>query len=105
MFMRVELGAWVLLLIAIGIGYFVCLKASKEGTKLFKYGGYVIGIIILAMSLIFTVSGLVSRIRQRRRAMPRRRTTRPVTRPTARPEIPRLPRRTVGVTEPEKAAE
>ena len=104
MFMRAEFGSWVLLLIAIGIGYFVCLKASKEGTKLFKYGGYVIGIIILATSLIFAFGGLVSRIRQRRRVMPRRRTTRPVTRPTARPEIPRLPRRAVGVTEP-KAAE
>jgi hypothetical protein len=103
MFARTELAAWALLLIAMGIAYFVCLKASKEGTKLFQLGGYIIGGIILGLSLIFAVSGLISSISRWARR-PRRRTTR-TTRPTTRtrtrtPEIPQLPRRPVGVTEP-----
>jgi len=45
------LAGWALLSFSIGIGYLICLKASKEGSKLFKYGGYVIGILMLVISL------------------------------------------------------
>ena len=105
---RADLGAWGLLLIAIALAYFVCLKASKEGTKLFQYSGYAIGVIILVISLMLAVGDVVTRVR-RRRMIPARstRTTtrpRPITiRPTATPrvrtpELPRLPREAVGVT-------
>lgn len=104
MFLRVDLGAWALLLIAMGIGYFVCLKASKEGTKLFKYGGYVIGVIILIGGLILAIGDMSVRMR-RQRTVPKRpstgrATTVPKTGPTIkRSEQPALPRRSVGVTE------
>ena len=92
---RADLGAWALLLIAMAIGYFVCLKASKEGTKLFQYGGYAIGVIILAISLILAITDAGSRIARRRRRTPQRTrttTTRPATRPrVVRPAIPQLP--------------
>lgn len=101
--MRIDMEAWAVLLIALGIGYLICLKASKEGLKLFKYGGYVIGIIILGISLILAVSDLGARI-SRQRAISRR-TRRTSTRPTAgertRPsEVPELPRRIIERTEP-----
>ncbi len=96
---RADLGAWALLLIAMAIAYFVCLKASKEGTKLFQYGGYAIGIIILAISLILAVSDVGSRIARRRRTAPRR-STRTAPRPTRtprviRPQAPKVPTPTV----------
>lgn len=107
MFMRVDLAAWSLLLIALGIGYLICLKAGKEGGKLFKYGGYVIGVIILVASLLLAACDLGARL-SRRRALPRRierATTRPKTMPSVEtPSAPRLPRRAVGVTEPEETA-
>jgi hypothetical protein len=103
MFTRIDLGAWALLLIAMGIGYFVLLKASKEGSKLFRYGGYIMGIIILVVSLSLAVSDVGVRIS--RRAMSgrtRRITTRPTTIPQVEiPRLPLLPRKAVGVTEPQ----
>jgi len=106
MFTRIDLGAWALLLIAIGMGYFVLLKASKEGAKLFKYGGYVIGIIILLASLIFALSDIGNRIIRRRDILrrTRRMTTPPTTIPKVEiPKLPILPRKAIGVTEPETA--
>lgn len=94
--MRVDLGGWGLLLIAMAIAYFVCLKASKEGTKLFQYGGYAIGIIILAISLILAISDVGSRIGRQRAMSRRRKTIRPPTMPRMEPpEMPKIPRRTV----------
>lgn len=98
MAIRADLGAWALLLIAMAIAYFVCLKASKEGSKIFQYGGYAIGVIILAISLILAVADVGNRIARRRRA-PARRTRRTITRPTTAPKIPQLPRKAVGITE------
>ena len=95
MFLRMDMGAWALILIAMGIAYFVCLKASKEGTKLFQYGGYVIGVLILVVSLIMAVGNLVTRARRRRPTT--RRTTTRTTRPTTTPTLPRR------ATEPETA--
>ena len=99
--MRVDLGGWALLLIAMAIAYFVCLKASKEGTKLFQYGGYAIGVIILVISLILAISDVGSRISRRRRTAPRRSA---VTRPTTRPrtQAPQIPKRAVTVPEAPK---
>ncbi len=95
---RADLGAWALLLIAMAVGYFVCLKASKEGTKLFQYGGYAIGVIILAISLILAITDAGSRIARRQRRMSqriRRTTPRPTTKPrevrTAIPQLPKPP--------------
>ena len=99
---RADLGAWGLLLIAVALAYFVCLKASKEGTKLFQYGGYAIGVIILAISLMLAMGDVVTRIKRgmRMARRPVTRTTRPTTTPRVRvPETPRLPREAVGVTE------
>lgn len=89
MLMRVDLGGWALLLIAIGIAYFVCLKASKEGTKLFKYGGYTIGIIILAISLLMAIGDVTNRIKRRKAMAGRRRTT---TQPATTPRIRTAPK-------------
>ena len=95
---RADLGAWALLLIAMAIAYFVCLKASKEGTKLFRIGGYTIGIIILAISLVLALGDIGSRIARRRRVAPRR-----TRRTTTRPKTPTLPRRpTIPVIPAEK---
>ena len=98
--MRIDLGGWALLLIAVAIAYFVCLKASKEGTKLFQYGGYAIGVIILAISLILAISDIGTRIARRRRVAPRRpatQATRPTTRTRAQtqviPKVPDLPQK------------
>lgn len=92
-------------MIAIALAYFVCLKASKEGTKLFKNGGYIIGVIILVVSLILAISDLGNRIRRRRTMSrrTRRTTTRPTTIPRVTPpERPTLPRKAIGVIEGEK---
>ena len=98
--MRIDLGGWALLLIAVAIAYFICLKASKEGTKLFKYGGYAIGVIILVISLILAISDVGARLR-RRRVTPTR--TRRTTRSLTVPEVPQLPSKTISVIEAEKA--
>ena len=95
---RVDLAATALILIALGIGYIICLKASKEGSKIFLYGGYVIGGIILVLALMLTLGDVVNRIK-RIGATSRRRTTRTIT----APQLPTLPRRAVGITQPETA--
>ena len=79
------LAGWALLSVALGIGYLVCLKANKEESKLFRYTGYVIGIIILITSLALAISDFTSR---RARQVPRRDTTTPR---TQRREAPKLP--------------
>lgn len=101
--MRIDMEAWALLLIALGVGYLICLKASKEGVRLFKYGGYVIGVVILGISLILAVSDLGRRISHQRAIS--RRTRRTSTRSTVgertRPsEIPELPQRIIERTAP-----
>ena len=65
--MRIDLQAWSILLIALGVGYFVCLKASKETGKLFRRGGCIIGVVILALCVIMALSDLGSRIARYRR--------------------------------------
>jgi hypothetical protein len=91
--MRLDLGGWALLLIAMAIAYFVCLKADKEGTRLFKYGGYAIGVIILVISLILAISDVKTRFR-RRRVAPRTSTRSAPSRPTIRPRMqpPAIPK-------------
>jgi hypothetical protein len=91
---RADLGAWGLRLIAVALAYLVCLKASKEGTKLFQYGGYAIGVIILAISLMLAMGDVITRIKRNRRITrrPVTRTTRPTTTPRVRTqELPRVP--------------
>ena len=68
---RADLAGWALLLIAMAVAYFVCLKASKEGSKVFQIGGYAIGILILAISLVLVLNNLIGN-RARRRATPSR---------------------------------
>lgn len=65
--MKIDLQAWSILLIALGVGYFVCLKASKETGKLFRRGGCIIGVVILALCVIMALSDLGSRIARYRR--------------------------------------
>ncbi|MEA3306112.1 MAG: hypothetical protein U9R52_04785 [Candidatus Omnitrophota bacterium] len=95
--MRVDLGAWALLLIAMAIAYFVCLKASKEGAKLFKYGGYAIGIIMLVISLILAITDVGSRMARRRRPVARKK-------PAAARTAPKISRRTAEIEARKKAA-
>ncbi|MBL7072125.1 MAG: hypothetical protein ISS26_08190 [Candidatus Omnitrophica bacterium] len=99
--MRLDIGAWSLLLIAIGIGYLVCLKASKEGTKLFKNAGYAIGIIILVAGMVLVVCDLGTRITRSRRTAQRRTQTRSA-RPVPMVDRERLMRRGAGLPVPEK---
>ena len=106
MVMRIDLAGWALLLIAMAVGYLICLRASKEGSKLFKNSGYAIGIIILAASLILAICNMWSSSKRRQAVAPRR-TDRTMTRPatrTKRPERPIFPRKAVGVTEKSKTA-
>ena len=84
-----NLAAWALLLIAVAIAYFVCLKASKEASRLFRIGGYTIGIIILAVSLILAISNVAGR--RGRRIFPRRTQQRPATSRPQIKDIQRLP--------------
>ena len=114
---RIDLIGWALLLIAIATAYIVCLKASKEESRLFKYGGYAVGIFILVVSLILAISNLVSHAGRGR--VPALRRAGALTRPTIAPgtkapdagtlkpertEAPTLPRRTIGIVEPEQTA-
>ena len=85
---RVDLTGWALVLIAMAIAYFVCLKASKEGSKVFQYGGYAIGVIILVISLILAI-GDIARMRPRR--IPPRRSGISPTIPRTQREMPKLP--------------
>ena len=104
MLTRIDLAAWAFLLIAIGMGYLICLKASKESAKLFKYGGYVIGILIVVVSLALMLYDLGSRVR-RQKTLPRydrKMPSIPIREPRVNiPEVPKLPRKAVGVTEQE----
>lgn len=99
MFVYGDLTAWALIFIAIAMAYFVCLKASKEGSKLFKYGGYIIGLLILVLSLVLGVTNLVSRIRRQGLMQPRIGRTPARSVITPRVKTPVVPRKVVGITE------
>ncbi|MDD5450047.1 MAG: hypothetical protein PHO42_05570 [Candidatus Omnitrophica bacterium] len=98
MFLYGDLAAWALIFIAIAMAYFVLSSAAKEGNKLFKLGGYVIGLFILVLSLILMVTNLTSRMR-RQEIMQNRMGSTAAPRPFMTPNTrtPVLPRRTVGV--------
>ena len=74
MYSGINFDGWGLLLLAMGVGYLICLKASKENTKLFQYAGYVIGMIMIVSSFILslfntfdTIEGVKRVIRRARR--------------------------------------
>jgi hypothetical protein len=52
---KLYLGNLALLLIALGTGYLVCLKANKEDKNL-KVLGYIIGIFIIVTSILLTIN-------------------------------------------------
>ena len=88
--MRIDLVGWSLLLIALAMGYSACVKANKETNQILKIAGYVIGIIILAASLLLAL-GEASTNMRRKNMMPRRGAD--LTRPTMLPRenMPNLP--------------
>ncbi len=99
--MRVDMQGWALLLIAVGIAYFIFLKAHKEGIRLLRYTGYAFTVLILVASLIVAVSDISYRTRRQRYTPRTRRTSTTINTNRPRvpqiPQIPQLPRTSVGV--------
>ena len=98
--MRVDLVGWSLLLIALAMGYSVCIKAGRAENKALKMIGYIIGVIILVVSLALALSDLGARVRFRKGAMvgPQRPAGVP-TRPFTAPNIPTIPKAPKSATE------
>ncbi|MBN1871816.1 MAG: hypothetical protein JW800_04505 [Candidatus Omnitrophica bacterium] len=74
MYSGINYGGWGLLLLAMGVGYLICLKAAKENTKLFQYAGYVIGVVMITLSFVLslfnigdTVASIKMTVRRARR--------------------------------------
>ena len=92
MLMRVDLLGWSVLLIALAMGYLVCVKANKQENNVLKLAGYIIGIIVVLVSVILALSNLKDTMTRRPAATTRPRTG-AVTRPPAIPRenLPKVP--------------
>jgi len=83
MYAGINYGGWGLLLLSLGIGYIICVKASKDNATLYKYGGYAIGIIMIAFSIMLSIFNLMDTVTTIQKAIKRsqRSTMRSTTRP------------------------
>ena len=104
---RVDLVGWSLVLIALAMGYSVCVKASRADNRTIKMIGYIIGIIVIAASLVLALSDLGTRIRTRRGTpmLPGRPAAGIPTRPFNAPNVnmPTMPRAPKAVIQPAPA--
>lgn len=89
--LRIDLTGWALLMIAMAVGYLICLKASKESTKLYKLSGVVIGLIIIITSLALVVTTIINNVKTGSARARTRRAASTRMAPTVRPRLPQVP--------------